>query len=115
MPKRRSTKLEVAQRAHRFADLLAKGASNRQLIQLAAEQWEVGERQARTIIRQARELLVTDMEIERPEFLATRLGTLDVALQKAMKDNNIACVIGIVRLQTELTGLLGSRASYKGF
>ena len=105
----RSTAYDRMRRVHRAADLLAKGASNRQILQFAADQWGLKERTGREIIRKARELLAEDMAIERPDFAVVKLSTLDITIQKALKDNNLACVIGAVRLQCELVGILGNR------
>ena len=52
------------------------------------------------------------MNIERPDFAATRMSTLDLTIQKALKDGNLSCVIGAVRLQLELVGLLGNKTNY---
>lgn len=102
----RSTAYETDKRTHRVADLLAKGASARHIVQFAAENWNLRERQARTLIQRARALLKEDFDIERPDFLATRLATLDIAIQRAMSTNNMNALVGAVRLQSELARLV---------
>ena len=111
--RKRATKHEHNTRIHRVAALLAKGSTNHQLLQFTSEQFGISERQGREVIRKARELIAEDYNIERPDFVASRLFTLDVSLQAAMKEKRFGCVVQIVRLQSELVGVLGRGANWQ--
>ena len=54
-------------------------------------------------IARAREQIREDYSVERADFLATRLATLDKVAQKAMKTEQLNNVIGAIRLQADLT------------
>jgi len=100
----RCTAYESAKRVNRVADLIVQGARPSQIYRFAAEQWGISERQAQALSKKARARLVEDLNIERHEFLAARLQTLDEVIQKALRAEQYANVIGAVRLQTELVG-----------
>lgn len=101
----RCTAYESAKRVNRVADLIVQGARPSQIARFCAETWGLGERQAQTLSKKARARLVEDLAIERHEFLAARLQTLDEVILKALRAEQYANVIGAVRLQAELAGL----------
>jgi hypothetical protein len=79
----RCTAYESAQRVNRVADLIVNGARPSEIARFCSERWGVGERQAQELTRKARRRLVEDLNIEREEFLAAKLHTLDMVIQKA--------------------------------
>ena len=72
---------EMLIRIHEVYGLLVRGASRCRVTQYAAKKWGVGDRQADVYIAEARKLLLRDAEIQRPEWLATSLGTLQEMIQ----------------------------------
>jgi uncharacterized protein YoaH (UPF0181 family) len=101
----RSTKVEKNFRVDAVYKLLAEGNSRGQIIQLAAEKWDISERQVDTYIADAREKLLADCELERPAWVAEALQRLRVLEQKASKKNQTQCAINSIALQAKLIGI----------
>ena len=79
---------EVLTRVHEVYSLLIRGASRYRVVQHAAKTWGVSDRQADTYIAEARKLLLRDAEQQRPEWLATTLGTLQEMIQAELNGPN---------------------------
>jgi len=75
-------------RVHEVYSLLVRGASRYRVIRYAAENWGIGERQAEEYLAEARRLLVRDAEQQRPEWLATAIGTLQEQIQAELAGPN---------------------------
>jgi hypothetical protein len=110
----RATKAETNRRIHRIADLIARGVTDRKLVDYAIQEFGIARCRAAVIIRKARELVEEDYSCERPEFVARRLSITDLAIQKAMADKRYGTVAQLIRLQAELVGVLG-RNSVSGW
>jgi hypothetical protein len=106
---KKCTKLEMARRVNRVAEMLVQVIPDRQILQYASETWGLGERQGRELLRRARERIKEDLNIEREDYVCMKLGTLDHIIRKALKADNHGAATGAVRLQCELTGVLGYR------
>ena len=85
--------------------LLVDALSNEQIIQFAAENWDVGRRMAENYIAEARVLLNNDAEITRPAYLAEVLARLRNYEQQAARRGQLMVATNAVRLQCELVGL----------
>jgi hypothetical protein len=79
---------ETFTRVHEVYCLLVRGASRYRVCQYAAEKWGVSERQAERYLADARKLLLRDAEQQRPEWLATTLGTLQEQIHAELAGPN---------------------------
>jgi hypothetical protein len=103
---------EVLTRVHEVYSLLIRGASRYRVVRHASEKWGVGERQAENYIAEARKLLLRDAEQQRPEWLATTLGTLQEQIQAELSGpngdgtgvntNNRLAALQFIRTQAQL-------------
>jgi len=85
--------------------LLCDGKSRGEIMQFAADNWNLATRQTDELIKRAREALEKDAELSRPAFLAEVLGRLRNYEQQAARRGQVQVAINSVRLQAELVGL----------
>jgi len=102
---KKSTHAEVDLRVTEVYGLLLKGYSRAQIIQFAADSWQVTERQADTYIARARLRIEADCNLSRPAFLAECLAGIRTIRQKAEADKQHQTALNAIKLQAELTGL----------
>ena len=91
------------QQCHRFlVDLKPRSFIH----QYAAEHWGIGPRATDTIIVRAREVLRSDCEVDRRDWLAQRLQLIDESIQEAKKagPNSQSNLIGLIKLEASLVG-----------
>lgn len=100
---KKATKVEIQHRVDRVARLLINCASRSEVAEYAHREWGVGKAQADIYINRARLQIREDYSIERADFIATRLGTLDKVVKQALKQDQLNAVIGALRLQADLT------------
>ena len=101
----RSTKVEKNFRVDTVYKLLSEGNSRGQIIQFAANQWNVSDRQVDTYIAEARDKLLADAEMERPAWVAEALQRLRTYEQAAYKNKQNQVAINAVQAQARLIGL----------
>ena len=101
----RSTKVEKNFRVDTVYKLLSEGNSRGQIIQFAANQWNVSDRQVDTYIAEARDKLLADAEMERPAWVAEALQRLRTYEQAAYKNKQNQVAINAVQAQAKLIGL----------
>lgn len=106
---KKATKVESQYRVDRIARLLITCASRSEIIEYASKEWGIGRAQTDKYINRARLQIREDYAIERADFIATRLGTLDKVVKQALKQDQLNAVIGALRLQADLT--IGSYVS----
>jgi hypothetical protein len=92
---------ETFTRVHEVYCLLVRGASRYRVCQYAAEKWGVSERQAERYLADARKLLLRDAEQQRPEWLATTLGTLQEQIHAELTPNRD----GVITTNSRLAAL----------
>ena len=97
-------------RRNTIYQLLADAMTNEQIIQFAAENWELGRRQTEAYIKDAREMQMADCQLTRQAYLAEVLHRLRKIEQQASKRGQLQVATNSVRLQAELVGL-NSKAS----
>ena len=85
--------------------LLADALSNEEIIQFAAENWDVGRRQTENYIQEARILQSRDCELTRQAYLAEVLARLRNYERQAARRGQLQVATNSVRLQAELVGL----------
>ena len=101
----RSTKVEKNFRVDTVYKLLSEGNSRGQILQFAANQWNVSDRQVDTYIAEARDKLLADAEMERPAWVAEALQRLRTYEQAAYKSRQNQVAINAVQAQAKLIGL----------
>ena len=100
---KKATNVEVDFRVDRIARLLVNCSTRSDIIQYARKEWGIGRAQTDKYIARARQIIRDDYAVERADFLATRLGALDIVVKEAIKSNQLNCVVGALRLQADLT------------
>ena len=86
--------------------LLSRDAySRQQVIEYAAEYFEVGERMAELYMQEAREALAKDADMIRPAWLAEALARLRTYEQSAHKRGQNQVAINALQLQAKLIGM----------
>ena len=98
----KSTNAEIESRVRTVYGLLIKSYSRFDILQYAAEQWDVSERTADIYMQRARLLIAKDSEIERPEWLAAAIARLVKYEQKAGRDENLQLAIKALETQAQL-------------
>ena len=101
----KSTKAEKILRVNQIVRMLVNCASRSSIVQFAASEWGLSLRQTDNYIAEAREIIREDANIERSDFLAARLQTIDKVIQQGLKQNQLSAVIGALKLQAEVLGL----------
>jgi len=101
----RSTKVEKNFRVDTVYKLLSEGNSRGQILQFAANQWNVSDRQVDTYIAEARDKLLADCELERPAWVAEALQRLRTYEQAAYKSRQNQVAINAVQAAAKLIGL----------
>jgi hypothetical protein len=102
---KKPTKSEKEFRVNQVVRLLINCASRSSIVQYSANEWGVSARTADKYIAEARLVLREDANIERHDYLASRLQTLDSIVQKSVKAGQFNNAIGALKLQSELLGL----------
>jgi len=103
----KSTKAAKEFRVNTVYKLLTDGKSRSEILQFAADEWNIATRQADQYIADAREKLEADCTISRQEFLAEAIVGLRSIRQQAEKRGQYQVAVNTVRLMTELVGLDG--------
>ena len=107
---KKSTAAEKARRVAEVYGLLSRAAARQEVLQYAANNWDVSERTADEYIKEARLQIEKDCELSRQAFLGECLARLRTYEAMAAKRGQLQVATNSVRLQTELTGLLGKSA-----
>ena len=92
----------AALRCTQVYGLLCQGKSRADIVQFAAEQWSISDRQTDSYIARAREMLMEDCNLSRPAFLAEALARLRKYEQKAADRGQLMVAINSVQLQVKL-------------
>ena len=103
----KSTKAAKEFRVNTVYKLLIDGKSRSEILQFAADEWDISTRQGDQYIADAREKLEQDCTISRQEFLAEAIVGLRSIRQQAEKRGQYQVAVNTVRLMTELVGLDG--------
>jgi hypothetical protein len=99
---RKSTNTELDQRINTVYDLLLRAYSRTQIVRYAADNWQVGERQAETYIARARQLQQLDAELERPQWLAAAIARLQDYEREAHDKGNLGIALKALENQAKL-------------
>ena len=102
---KKPTRAEKELRVNQVVRMLVNCASRSSIIRYAADEWGVSGRTTDKYIAEARQILKKDADIDRHDYLASRLQTIDTIVQKALKSGQLSNAIGALKLQSELLGL----------
>ena len=102
---KKPTKAEKEFRVNKVVRMLVNCASRSSILQFAAKEWGLAPRTADKYIADARLVLREDANIDRHDYLAARLQTIDRVIQQGLKQNQLSAVIGALKLQSEVLGL----------
>ena len=86
---RKCNNAESEHRVNAVYDLLLRAHSRKQIIQFAAENWGIGDRQVDNYIARARELLAQDAELARPQWMHSALARLQEYERRAADKDQI--------------------------
>lgn len=103
-PKRASTSGTV--RAAILARMMARGATRRDCLRFAAEEWGVKERTVDTLLGHARKMLRDDFEIERSQFIAELLSQLSTLQMEARRKGQLHVALGCINQAARLARLV---------
>ncbi len=103
---KKSTNDEIDRRIHEVVRLLSLAAPSSAVVLHCAQEYGVGERQAKNYIARARAVIKADYSIERSDFMASRMALLDKIIQRSMDESQHSNAIGACKLQLMLTQIL---------
>jgi hypothetical protein len=99
---KKSTNLQIQERVNTVYQLLIKSYSRFEIVQYAAKEWGVADRQADEYLFRARQLIAKDSEIERPEWLAAAIARLVEYEKRAGREENLQVAIKALETQAKL-------------
>lgn len=99
---KKATNHEIDQRVNTIYDLLLRAHSRHQIVQHAANEWDVSPRQADDYIARARQLMQLDAELERPQWLAAAIARLLEYERRASDSNQISVALKALEDQAKL-------------
>ena len=105
MAKKRATKVDKQLRIAQFVRMISNGCVNSQLLQHAAKEWGLSDRRAHEYIREAREVIIQDVDHDRKEVVAQLLHTSQTVIQEALRKGELNNALGAMNLITRLGGL----------
>ncbi len=99
---KKGTNVEIDERVNTVYDLLLRAHSRHQIVQHAANAWQVSPRQADDYIARARQLLQLDAELERPQWLAAAIARLYDYERRASESNQLGIALKALEDQAKL-------------
>ena len=105
MAKKRATKVDKQLRIAQFVRMISNGCVNSQLLQHAAKEWGLSDRRAHEYIREAREVIIQDVDHDRKEVVAQLLHTSQTVIQEALRKGELNNAIGGMNVIIRLGGL----------
>lgn len=100
----RSDSIEVRRRIDQVYTMLLSGLDSRQIVQYAAEHWDISDRRAREYIAKANELFEQAAHPKRERELGRALMRLDRMYAAALKVQDLRTCLSV---QKEISALLG--------
>ena len=91
---KKCTKYEKEKRILQFVQMLSKGAVNSELIQHAAAEWGVDERQARNYLHEARQVVIDDVNHDRKIVVAEMVHMMKAVMKEGFRTGQLNSVIG---------------------
>jgi len=105
MKGKRATKVDKQLRIAQFVRMISHGHVNSELVAFAVAEWGIKETMAREYIREAREVIIADVDQDRKQVVAELMHTSHTVMKNAMKKGEYNNVLGAMNLITRLGGL----------
>ena len=102
---KRATKVDKQVRINELVKLISNGAVTSDLIRFASDHWGVTDRQAENYIREAREVIIADINQDRSMVVAEMLHISRTVIKKALEKGEYNNALGAMKLITRLGGL----------
>tara|TARA_B100001057_G_C22592925_1_gene849748 strand:- start:477 stop:803 length:327 start_codon:yes stop_codon:yes gene_type:complete len=102
---KRATKVDKETRIMAIVRLISNGATTSDLVHHAAHEWGLRERQAKEYIKEARDVIVDDVNRERPQITAELIHVCQTVIKNGMKSGQLNNVVGAVNTIAKLGGL----------
>jgi hypothetical protein len=105
-PRKKATALETAKRIEVVLGLRLEGSSFREIVAVAARQgWGINERQIRTYIQRADELIVQEQKGKLRDLIALHLARRELLYARAVKAEDYRTALAILEDDAKLRGL----------
>ena len=102
---KRATKVDKQLRIAQFVRMISHGHVNSELVAYAATEWGVKDTMAREYIREAREVIIADVDQDRRDVVAEMLATSKTVIKEALAKGEYNNALGAMNLITRLGGL----------
>ena len=102
---KRATQIEKEERILRIVRLISNGAVSSDVLEYARAQWGLQKAQSYKLLKEAREIIVDDINRERSEITAEMIHICQTVIKNSMKTNQMSNVIGAVNTIAKLGGL----------
>lgn len=101
----KSTNAQVELRTSEIYDLLLQGATRTEILQYAAKNWKVSERQTDSYISKATQLVENDSATQREEVLTLTKARLQHLYRKSVEAKDYRAALLVLKEQSSLLGL----------
>jgi len=101
----RATEAEVIERTNVVAELLVRGADRQRVLQYAATNWGLADRQADTYIAKANKAIAESAAVERDHEIGRGLRRLHYLYNRAVQEGNLRIALEVVRETNKMLGL----------
>ena len=102
---KRATKVDKQLRIAQFVRMISQGAVNSELVAFAGKEWGLKDTMAREYIKEAREVIVEDINHDRQEVVAELIHGAHTIWKAAARDKQYSNALGAMNLITRLGGL----------
>ena len=102
---KRATKVDKQLRIAQFVRMISSGAVNSELVAYADREWGLKNTMAREYIREAREVIVADVNQDRKEVVAELMHGAHTIWKAAARDKQFSNALGAMNLIVRLGGL----------
>ena len=102
---KRATKIDKHLRVAQFVRMISHGCVNSQLLEYADQEWGVKRTTGHQYIKEAREVIIADVDQDRKDVVAELMHTSKTVIQKALERGELNNAIGAMNLITRLGGL----------
>ena len=106
---KRATKVDKHLRIAQFVRMISSGCVNSELMQYAASEWGLSERRSREYIKEAREVIVADINQDRQAVVAELMHGAHTVWKQAVAEGQYSNALGAMNLITRLGGLEPSK------
>ena len=102
---KRATKVDKQLRIAQFVRMISQGAVNSELVDYAQREWGLERTRAYAYIKEAREVIIADIDQERREVVAELMHGAHTIWKAAARDKQYNNALGAMNLIARLGGL----------